>query len=48
MYSLDNLRSDDLARAAPSSEAVENHQAGLVTERLVEGRLAVVLLATVR
>jgi hypothetical protein len=45
--SLDDLRGDDLARAAPGSKAVEDHQAGLVTERLVEGRLAVVLLAAV-
>jgi len=44
---LDDLRGDDLARAAPGSEAVEDHQAGLVTERLVESRLAAVLLAAV-
>ena len=42
---LDNLGRNDLARTAPSSEAVKDHQAGLVAERLVKGGLAVVLLA---
>ena len=47
MDSLDNLGGDDLARTAPGSKAVENYQAGRSTERLVEGRLAMVLLAAV-
>ena len=42
---LDDLRRNDLARTAPGSEAVEDHQAGLVAESLVEGRLAVMPLA---
>ena len=46
--SLDDLRRNDLARTAPGSEAVKNHQAGLVAERLVEGRLAAMLLAVAR
>jgi hypothetical protein len=45
---LDDLRSDDLAGTAPGSEAVEDHEAGLVTNRLVEGCLATGLLAAVR
>lgn len=45
---LDDLRRNDLARTAPGSEAVEDHQAGLVAESLVEGRLAVTLLADAR
>jgi hypothetical protein len=45
---LDNLGRNDLARTAPSSEAVKDHQAGLVAESLVEGRLAVTLLADAR
>lgn len=45
---LDNLGRNDLARTAPSSEAVKDHQAGLVAESLVESRLAVTLLADAR
>lgn len=45
---LDDLRRNDLARTAPGSEAVKDHQAGLVAESLVEGRLAVTLLADAR
>lgn len=44
---LDNLGRNDLARTAPGSEAVKDHQAGLVAESLVEGRLAVTMLAHV-
>lgn len=40
MYSLDDLRGDDLARTAPGSEAVENEEGAL----LVEGTLPVVLV----
>lgn len=45
---LDNLRRDDLARTAPCSETVKDHQAGLVAERLVEGGLTVRPLAVAR
>jgi len=36
IYSLDDLRSDDLAGTAPGSEAVEDHQALLGVESFVE------------
>jgi hypothetical protein len=45
---LDDLGRNDLAGTAPGGEAVEDHQAGLVAESLVEGRLAGTLLADAR
>lgn len=45
---LDDLGRNDLAGTAPGSEAVKDHQAGLVAERLIEGSLAVVPLAVAR
>lgn len=44
-HSLDDLGRNDLAGSAPSSEAVKDHQARLVVDRLIERRLSGDLLA---
>jgi hypothetical protein len=44
---LDDLRSNDLARTAPCGEAVQDHEGVLLSERLVECRLATIRIALV-
>lgn len=45
-YSLDDLRSDDLAGTTPGSEAVEDHESVLLGDGLVKVGLAVHLVST--